>query len=146
MAAPLAKVVETNPDGSCAEASIQVPQTWIDERATVEVALPKRLRCHGCGGGGCDDCNRSGVFRLDENPERRTFELPLPPKACSLRLSDPVDAGRPELIVVHLTAGAPTNGVRRVSPPRGGSPVRTAIIAAVAIAAGLALAMGFLLR
>ncbi len=119
--AELGQVVDTNPEGRAGEAAITVPHTWFEERVTVEVTLPMRLRCHACGGGGCDGCQRRGAFRLDEDAARRRFVLPLPAKAGTLRLADPVDAGEPELILLTVREGDAEN-VRRLTPERSTSP------------------------
>ncbi len=118
-----------------------MPAAWLDARATVEIALPLRLRCHACQGGGCDACGRSGVFRLPERAEDRRLELPLPPEACVLRLRDPIEAGEPQLVILSVSVGEATENVRRLSPEPTPARMRLWWWAAAAIAVASAIAV-----
>lgn len=136
--ARLARVVDVDPDASTGEADITVPRAWLDARDTVEVTLPLRLRCHHCAGGGCDRCERSGVFRLPEEITARRFDLPLPDRACRLRLPDPVGSGSPALVLLRVHEGEPSDNVRREQKRGAGRARRIAAAIAVALAAALA--------
>ena len=136
----LAKVVDTSTDGTAGEAEVAVPRAWLAAGATVEVTLPQRLRCHECGGGGCDGCERSGVFRLPESDEERRLEFPLPNAACVLRLRDPVGAGKPDMVLLRLAEGDASDGVRCLTPVERRSHLTLILLAAaLAIAALIAI-------
>ena len=42
--------------------SVEVPMEWLEEGASVSIALPRLLSCARCEGGGCDVCGRKGAF------------------------------------------------------------------------------------
>src|SRR4051794_25652427 len=56
--------------------AIVVPTKWLREGARLSVALPQKLRCDLCDGGGCDACARSGAYRLPEAPPPLAATLP----------------------------------------------------------------------
>ncbi len=60
--------------GGRASFEITVPAPWADR--TCEVAVPRRLACALCEGGGCDACERRGGYRLEGTERRVTVRLP----------------------------------------------------------------------
>jgi hypothetical protein len=132
--------------------SIVVPTAWLREGARLAVALPQKLRCDVCDGGGCDACARSGAYRLPD--ERPPLAITLPrvtDDILALRVQNPIAGETPTLLVVRVAAGIePSAGTTYVGPnhdvpPRiPGMPplpqiprwVGTALL--IALAAGLA--------
>jgi hypothetical protein len=58
---------------------VRVPSSWLDDGATIELALPRNLACASCEGGGCDACARAGAVTLrgrDEPAEIVRVTLP----------------------------------------------------------------------
>ncbi|HEX2736193.1 MAG TPA: hypothetical protein VHM70_31545 [Polyangiaceae bacterium] len=43
---------------------IRLARQWLNSGAQLDIALPRRVRCASCDGGGCDRCSRSGAFTL----------------------------------------------------------------------------------
>ncbi len=133
------------------------PRAWSGRRA--RLVLPRNVRCRGCGGGGCDDCGRSGAFRLPDDPIRRELEIAVPPfveQVVAVRVPRPFGDDSPvrQLLVVveersepdpRLTLrGGDLDGMAgselvrpvEVAPPR--SWVWIGVAAAVALIAALA--------
>lgn len=70
------------PRGPDVEFKIAVPQDWLAEGAAIEFELPRNLACAGCGGGGCDTCERAGAVSTRgrrEIAEIVQVSLPQPP-------------------------------------------------------------------
>ncbi len=79
MSQPLGKVTGNleAPRGPDVELEIVVPEKWFG--SSVEVELPRNLRCAHCQGGGCDKCDRSGALSLyarGAQPETILVALP----------------------------------------------------------------------
>ena len=137
------------PDVAC---SIEVPQSWFLQGATLQIQLPRLLSCARCDGGGCDACARSGAYRLPD--ERPLLAVTLPrvtDDVLALRVQNPVAGEVPSLLVIRVAAGLePSTGVTYVGPnhdvpPRVGPlpqlpqvPRWVATALLVALAAGLA--------
>ncbi|MBM4361867.1 MAG: hypothetical protein FJ104_04245 [Deltaproteobacteria bacterium] len=94
------------PRGPDVTLSVQVPESWIAEGATLAVTLPRNLSCAACGGGGCDTCGRAGAVSLRGRGE--------PPEIVEVRLPSPSEAAE--------DAPASSAGVRLRVPDRGGLP------------------------
>jgi hypothetical protein len=125
---PLARLVDRDAldasIGGRARLRIDVPAAWLEEGAEVELTAPGRLPCAGCGGGGCDACARSGVFRAPEAPGERVLHAHLPRAqascaALALRIVQPFGPSSAiEHLVIELRVGpGPSAGVTRVAPP-----------------------------
>lgn len=93
MSQPLGKVTKDlgGPRGPDVEHDIAVETAWFGQ--TVEVSLPRILRCAHCGGGGCDRCERAGAITLRDKDSAAmviTVRLPsLPPEEGQLCLRIP---------------------------------------------------------
>lgn len=98
--------------------SIVVPTKWLREGARLAVALPQKLRCDICDGGGCDACARSGAYRLPD--ERPPLAITLPrvtDDVLALRVQNPIAGETPTLLVVRIAAGIdPSAGTTYVGP------------------------------
>ena len=135
MAHVLGRVTRPTPEvrGPDACYDLSLPGDWLDEGATIELELPRRVACAACRGGGCDACGRSGAVVLrgeDEPPERLPIALPrreVRPTARAIVLRIPERGGMlPErertcrgLLLLRITRGdrAPGN-VTRISESR----------------------------
>ncbi len=110
------------PDVSC---DIVVPADWLAAGRRIQVALPERLVCASCSGGGCDTCGRSGALAV---PKADTpLELTLPtsgawPGAVRVRLpgwgAEGAAPGEPRgHLMLFVRAGdEPSRGVFAISP------------------------------
>ena len=132
--------------------SIVVPTAWLREGARLSVALPQKLRCDICDGGGCDPCARSGGYRLPDQRPPLSITLPrVTDDLLALRVQNPIAGELPALLVVRVAAGVePSVGISYVGPNHDVEPGRgplpqlprvprwvvTALL--VALAAGLA--------
>lgn len=116
--------------GGRARVRISVPVAWAAERATVVVQPPERVPCARCDGGGCDACGRSGVLRLDPDPDARTFTLSLPVElgeGVVLRVARPFGDASPVVqVLCEVRAGAEPVGCRRVPGDR--PPARSSVV------------------
>ncbi|MDC0678575.1 hypothetical protein [Sorangium atrum] len=109
-------------DGSRGRLAIAVPAAWARDGADIEVAVPARVTCARCDGGGCDSCARSGAHRAPTEVAARTLRLRLPPDlsgGVTLRLVRPFGELAPlDQLLVELREGsAASPGVHRVTPP-----------------------------
>lgn len=52
------------PRGPDVSMDIAVPEEWFAAGATLEIQLPRNLKCATCSGGGCDACERSGAVSI----------------------------------------------------------------------------------
>lgn len=70
--------------------SVEVPMEWLEEGASVSIALPRLLPCARCEGGGCDVCGRKGAFEVPSLEGPVVVSLPrqsgAAPNALRLRL------------------------------------------------------------
>jgi hypothetical protein len=79
--------------------NLSVPEDWILTGATLEIELPRNLACAKCGGGGCDDCDRSGAVSLrGRNDPVESVEVTLQSSSGS----DDVPSSRTRRIVVRI--------------------------------------------
>src|SRR5689334_18406197 len=80
MAQALGRVVDSSALDTCAEPrgrhAIEIPPAWIG--AEILVAVPSRVICARCDGGGCDGCNRRGGHRINGDEEARSVRVKLP--------------------------------------------------------------------
>lgn len=99
-------------------ASIVVPREWMRAGARLEVALPPKVRCDLCDGGGCDACARSGAYVLPENRAPIVITLPrTSDDVFALRLTNPFAEAEPRMLVVRVAAGeSASSGVSYVGP------------------------------
>ncbi|WP_437501560.1 hypothetical protein [Sorangium sp. So ce1099] len=109
-------------DGARGRLSITVPAAWARGGADIEIAVPARVTCARCDGGGCDSCARSGAHRAPAEVAARTLRLRLPPDltdCVTLRLVRPFGEHAPldQLLVEVRADGAASPGVRCVAPP-----------------------------
>lgn len=122
--AQLGRVIDTeaaaNVGGPKGRLVVTVPPEWAE--GDIAIAVPHRLRCEACDGGGCDACNRSGAIAVDAPEEARKVSLRLPAgleRGALVRLVTPfgesVDVA---MLIVELRVGsAPSPHVRRVYAP-----------------------------
>lgn len=96
--------------------SIVVPTAWLREGARLDVAVPAKLRCDLCDGGGCDACDRSGAYRVEET--KLAVTLPrVTDDILALRIANPFADQEPTLLVVRVAAGVEASaGVTYVGP------------------------------
>jgi hypothetical protein len=80
MAQALGRVVDSSALDACGEPrgkhSIEIPIEWIG--AEILVAVPARIVCARCDGGGCDGCRRSGGLRIEGEEQARAIRVKLP--------------------------------------------------------------------
>lgn len=93
-----------------------MPTAWLREGARLDVAVPAKLRCDLCDGGGCDACERSGAYRVEET----TVAVTLPrvtDDVLALRVTNPFADREPTMLVVRIAAGnEASTGVTYVGP------------------------------
>ncbi|WP_434042517.1 MULTISPECIES: hypothetical protein [Sorangium] len=109
-------------DGSRGRLSIAVPAAWTRGGADIEIAVPARVTCARCDGGGCDGCARSGAHRAPAELAARTLRLRLPADltgGATLRLVRPFGEHAPldQLLIDIRADSAASPGVRCVAPP-----------------------------
>ncbi len=107
--------------GPRARLPIELPASWMEAGADLELTIPARLPCARCDGGGCDACGRSGVLRAPMDIAARAMRLRVPAgsgKGVVLRLVQPFgDAAPIEQLLIEVRPGsAPSQGVRRIGP------------------------------
>jgi hypothetical protein len=121
------------PRGPDVRLNVEVPMEWLEEGASVSIALPRLLMCARCEGGGCDVCGRKGAFDHVAGDEPIVVSLPRQsgPAPSALRLRLPGygargDAGLPLghliLTVVPRDAAfgwAPAESVQKVDTSGG---------------------------
>lgn len=107
MAQALGRVVDSSALDACAESrgrhTIEIPTAWIG--AEIVVAVPARIMCARCDGGGCDGCNRRGGHRLDGDEQARTLRIKLPRAMTStvvLRLARPFGHAEGSLAQLYI--------------------------------------------
>lgn len=61
--------------------SVEAPEQWFSEGASIEVRLPRLLSCARCEGGGCDQCGRRGAFEREAAGAPELVEVTLPAQA-----------------------------------------------------------------
>lgn len=129
---------------------VEVPMEWLEEGASVSIALPRLLSCARCEGGGCDACGRKGAF---ETSAAGPLVVSLPrqpgPSAVRLRLpgygargDEALPPGHLILTVVPRDAAfgwAPATSLTKLEAP-GGAPRATSTHWAVGLW-GLAIGM-----
>jgi hypothetical protein len=123
---PLGRVLDpealASAEGARARASIEVPASFLDAGASIELTAPARLTCARCDGGGCDGCSRSGALRAPESPADRTLRARLPQGVAGpvmIRIPDPFGPNSPirQLFLEVRRAAEASAGVRRVADP-----------------------------
>jgi hypothetical protein len=89
--------------------SIEVPQSWFLQGATLQIQLPRLLSCARCDGGGCDACGRRGAFEQEAAGIASEVAVVLPllsvERCSAVRLRLPALGARaeqPELPAGHL--------------------------------------------
>ncbi|UQA63748.1 hypothetical protein E8A73_021360 [Polyangium aurulentum] len=103
--------------------AIEVPSGW--EGSEIDVAVPTRVACARCDGGGCDACGRRGGHRIPGDITARTLRVRLPQTlgdGVVLRFVDPFHAladvgdGAPlaQLLLEMRRGSAASAGVTRV--------------------------------
>lgn len=160
MTAQLAQVVDPEAldacEGARAKLALKVDRAWMRDGATLRVAVPKRLPCARCDGGGCDGCDRSGVLRGPDDEQARALTVELPGNqpigsAVVLRLSKPFANDAIAQLLIHLCpADEPDDRVTKVSrstalatsSQRGPRPLVVAALVAIAALLGWLAANG----
>jgi hypothetical protein len=109
MAQALGRVVNVAALDECSEPrgrhAIEIPVAWVG--AEISVAVPARLVCARCDGGGCDGCKRRGGFRVDGDEEARAVRVQLPlvmRETVVLRIVHPFGAAEGSIRQLHLEA------------------------------------------
>ena len=86
--------------------TVEVPMEWLEEGASVSIALPRLLPCARCEGGGCDVCGRKGAFEIPLLEGPVVVSLPrqsgAAPSALRLRLPGYGARGDETLPLGHL--------------------------------------------
>jgi hypothetical protein len=85
--------------------AIEVPAAWAG--GEIEIALPARVTCARCDGGGCDGCARRGGHRLEGDAAERTVRVRLPQSldgGVVIRLVSPLGADEEGLAQLLLEA------------------------------------------
>jgi hypothetical protein len=96
--------------------SIVVPTEWLREGARLEVKVPARVRCDLCDGGGCDACDRSGAYRVEETNVAVTLPR-VTDDVLAIRVTNAFADKEPALLVVRVAAGnEASTGVQYVGP------------------------------
>jgi hypothetical protein len=109
----------TGPHGRLA---IEVPRSW--EGDEIDVAVPPRVACARCEGGGCDACERRGGHRIPGEVEERTVRLRLPStlgQGVVLRLVRPFEGAEApwleQLLIEARPGPRPSANVTRIPAP-----------------------------
>ncbi len=94
MSQPLAQVLGDLdiPRGPDVLFSTQVPLRWYRPGTVLRIAVPERLSCADCQGGGCDRCERKGALRLraaEEETELVRVTLPQSLTASNIQIRLP---------------------------------------------------------
>jgi hypothetical protein len=107
MAQALGQVVDSVALDACAEPrgkhAIEIPADWIG--AEIIVAVPARIVCARCAGGGCDGCRQRGGHRIEGDEEARAVRVKLPLEmngAVVLRLVRPFGYAEGTIAQLHL--------------------------------------------
>lgn len=105
---------------------IEVPATWLSEKAELELTVPVLLACARCDGGGCGACGCSGALRAPADEATRTLRISVPPQperqTFALRIPAPFGPEHPiaQLFVEvrgRCPAASASPGVRRLNAP-----------------------------
>ena len=100
-------------EGPHARIEIVVPSAWLEEGARLQIKPPKLVPCDRCDGGGCDSCDRSGGFRIEN---RSPIDVTVPagaPSGVVIRLPSPFDTL--DLVLIRINGGrAASSGVTRI--------------------------------
>ena len=130
-----------------------MPAAVLARGSQIELAVPARIVCARCEGGGCDRCGRSGALKAPEDPEARRVRITLPAaadegpgeprRAIEVRLVQPFgEAAAIEQLLIHVNAGAVASAGLVVIPPAPLAPPPSARRApAVIFTAALVLAL-----
>jgi hypothetical protein len=109
MAQALGRVVNPSALDECSEPrgrhAIEIPAEWIG--AEILVAVPARVVCARCDGGGCDGCHRRGGHRLEGDEDARAVRVQLPRaihEVVVLRLVYPFGDVEGSIRQLHLEA------------------------------------------
>lgn len=109
MAQALGRVVNVAALDECSEPrgrhAIEIPVEWIG--AEILVAVPARIVCARCDGGGCDGCHRRGGYRVEGDEEARAVRVQLPlvmKETVVLRVVHPFGATEGSIRQLHLEA------------------------------------------
>jgi hypothetical protein len=107
MAQALGRVVDSSALDTCGRSrgrhTIEVPQAWIG--AEILVAIPSRVVCARCDGGGCDGCGRRGGHRIEGDASARSLRVRLPRAIDSvvvLRIARPFGDADGAIAQLHL--------------------------------------------
>lgn len=100
---------------------VEVPAEVLAGGSQIELAVPARIVCARCEGGGCDGCGRSGALKAPEDPEARRIRLTLPAGGAAevdVRLVKPFgEDAAVEQLLIHVKAGAVPSAGLVVIPP-----------------------------
>lgn len=109
MAQALGRVVDSSALDACAEPrgrhAIEIPVEWVG--AEISVAVPPRIVCARCDGGGCDGCRRRGGHRIEGDEQARAVRVTLPREmndAIVLRVVRPFGHAEGSIAQLHLEA------------------------------------------
>lgn len=109
MAQALGRVVNVAALDECSEPrgrhAIEIPVAWIG--AEILVAVPARIVCARCEGGGCDGCNRRGGYRVEGDEQARAVRVQLPlvmQETVVIRVVHPFGAAEGAIRQLHLEA------------------------------------------
>lgn len=131
MAQALGRVVNSSALDACGRSrgrhTIEVPKAWVG--AEIMVAIPSRVVCARCDGGGCDGCGRRGGHRIEGDVSARSLRVKLPhsiDNAVVLRLVKPFGDADGAIAQLHLEArigpGASSGVVLCVRAPHKAKP------------------------
>jgi hypothetical protein len=124
---------------------VSLPASWLEQGASIECELPRKLRCAPCDGGGCDACERSGAIAMYEPgqaPRRVVVHLsPGSRTPRSVRLLEQggtgTDPARPRgCLMLRLEPGRTSSGVRLegvLAPSGARIPVLLGLAVALAV-------------
>ena len=121
---------DSAPRGPDVKHRLRVKRRWLERGETIEIDLPRNLRCAKCDGGGCDTCGGSGALTLRERDAPvEVLQITLPPnqgadprRAVALRIperggfSERAGVPRGMLIMTIVAADETDPGVRRIHP------------------------------
>ena len=107
MAQALGRVVDRSALDGCGRSrgrhTIEIPAAWVG--AEIMVAIPSRVPCARCDGGGCDGCDRRGGYRIEGDASARSLRVRLPHSmdtAVVLRLVRPFGDSDGAISQLHL--------------------------------------------
>ena len=110
--APLARVADpaelAQAKGPRARLRVTIPASWLEQDVSLQIQAPKLLRCTACGGGGCDQCGRSGALQAPAAQAERVLRVSLAARCklpCAVRLAEPFPGSAIEQLLVQLEPG-----------------------------------------